>query len=116
MRRVWWAPGRFAWVAVAVAVVLGCSNGSGGSLPIPDITDPTCGWVERAVLAFSECMMLTAQPGYETRFLADGDTSCSGVSCLVLQVGESAVVLGPLTELQNQYRDTPVDCSAQCSP
>jgi hypothetical protein len=94
---------------IAALLAVGC--GDGAHPPVPNLGDPTCSWVEAEVYTASECTVLTASEGYEARFLAEGDTSCSGVPCLVLGTGETATVIGPITEY---VRFTHAQCHTFC--
>jgi hypothetical protein len=79
--------------------------------PVPNLVDPTCSWVERETYTATECTVLTATEGYETRFLAADDESCEGKSCVVLGTGETATVIGPITEY---VRFTHAQCHTFC--
>lgn len=78
---------------------------------MPDLTDPTCSWVEHEVVASSDtCRRLTPTPGYSVRFRGDGDESCRGAPCVELDPGEGAVVLGSAADLNVRYTEVLGDC------
>lgn len=99
---------------MAALIALGCGDGS-GSLPVPDITDPSCTWYQREVIsAENTCIHLVSGEGATTRFLADGDRSCEGAPCVLLLPGDSAVVVGPISEPYSDYDLTTDNCDLTC--
>ena len=105
-------------MVLTALLALSCGDGS-GALPVPDILDPSCTWYEREVItADSTCIHLVAGEGASTRFLAERDQSCEGAPCVLLRAGESAVVVGPVSEPYSDYDLTSGDCSAlpECIP
>lgn len=92
-------------------LVSACGDGA-ASLSVPDITDPSCGYVEREALEAREgtCILLVPGEGAETRFLSERDNSCRGAPCLLLRPGERGVVIGPATAPYADYDLTIGDC------
>jgi hypothetical protein len=94
------------WLLIAALMASACSGGD-GAVPVPDITDPTCGWVQReSIEAGDMCLHLRPGEGAETRFLSEADSSCQGSRCLLLRPGERAVVIGPI---DTPYADYDLD-------
>ena len=90
------------WLALLISTL---SCGAEGHPPVPNLIDPTCSWVERETYTAPECMVLTPYAS-DARFVAEGDESCEGEETVTLQAGESATVVGPITDLHVDYEWT----------
>src|SRR5688572_6506676 len=80
---------------VILLLALGCSDG--GKVPVPNLATPTCGWIEHEVFTAPDdsCARLVPSEGSEVRFLGEHDDSCNGSTCIRLNPGEKAFILGP---------------------
>jgi hypothetical protein len=87
----WWEMRVFILCLVATA----CSDE--GNVPVPNIATPTCGWIahEEFTAPDDSCARLVPSEGSEVRFLGEHDDSCNGSTCIWLNPGEKAFILGP---------------------